>query len=67
MNRRILLKSATTLVDAWIHFARTGNPSHPGIPAWTPFSPDTVATMIFDIHTELVNDPDGGEQRSIAV
>jgi para-nitrobenzyl esterase len=53
--------------DAWIHFARTGNPTHPGIPTWTPFSPDTVPTMIFDNHTELVNNPDGAEQRSIAV
>jgi carboxylesterase type B len=43
-----LLKSAATLVDAWIHFARTGNPSRPGIPTWTPFSLDTVTTMIFD-------------------
>jgi para-nitrobenzyl esterase len=52
--------------DAWIHFARTGDPSHPGIPKWTPFSPETVPTMIFDNRTELVNNPDGGEQKSIA-
>jgi len=52
--------------DAWIHFARTGNPSHPGIPNWTPFAPDTVPTMIFDNKTELLTNPDGGEQKSIA-
>jgi para-nitrobenzyl esterase len=57
---------AAKVSDAWIHFARTGNPNHPGIPNWTPFSPTTVPTMIFDNKTELVLDPDGGEQKSIA-
>lgn len=52
--------------DAWIHFARTGNPSHPGIPAWKPFAADTVPTMIFDNKVELAMNPDGGEQKSIA-
>jgi para-nitrobenzyl esterase len=56
---------AANVSDAWIYFARTGNPSHPGIPKWTAFSPETVATMIFDNKTELVNNPDGGEQASI--
>jgi para-nitrobenzyl esterase len=52
--------------DAWIHFARTGNPNHTGIPHWGEFSPDSVPTMIFDNRTEAVNNPDGGEQKSIA-
>jgi len=52
--------------DAWIHFARTGNPSHPGIPTWKSFAADTVPTMIFDNKVELAMNPDGGEQKSIA-
>jgi para-nitrobenzyl esterase len=52
--------------EAWIHFARTGKPNHPGIPAWTEFSPETVPTMIFDNKTELILNPDGAEQKSIA-
>jgi para-nitrobenzyl esterase len=51
--------------DAWIHFARTGNPNHAGMPHWSAFSPDRIPTMIFDNHTQLINDPDGEEQRSI--
>ena len=52
--------------DAWIHFARTGDPSHPGIPRWAAFSAETVPTMIFDNKVEMALNPDGGEQESIA-
>jgi para-nitrobenzyl esterase len=56
---------AEIVSDAWIHFARTGNPNHPKMPHWTAFSADEVPTMIFDNHSQLINNPDGGEQRSI--
>jgi para-nitrobenzyl esterase len=57
---------AAKVSEAWIHFARTGNPNHPGIPHWPEFRPDTVPTIVFDNDTEVVNNPDGGEQASIA-
>ncbi len=57
---------AAKVSEAWIHFARTGNPNHPGIPHWTEFHPDSVPTMIFDNKTEAVDFPDRGEQASIA-
>jgi para-nitrobenzyl esterase len=57
---------AAKISDAWIAFARTGDPNHPAIPHWPAFSAQRVATMIFDNTIELVNNPDGGEQRSIA-
>jgi len=57
---------AAKVSEAWIHFARTGRPDHPGIPKWAEFSRETVPTMIFDTKTELVLNPDGGEQKSIA-
>jgi para-nitrobenzyl esterase len=56
---------AEIVSDAWIHFARSGNPDHPKMPHWTAFSVEQVPTMIFDNHTQLINNPDGGEQRSI--
>jgi para-nitrobenzyl esterase len=52
--------------DAWIAFARSGNPNHGGIPHWPQFSVQNVPTMIFDTTISLINDPDGEEQRSIA-
>jgi para-nitrobenzyl esterase len=39
--------------DAWIHFARTGDPNHPGLPHWEPLTRETNATMVFDTHCEL--------------
>jgi para-nitrobenzyl esterase len=56
---------AEIVSDAWIHFARSGNPNHPKMPHWTAFSAEQVPTMIFDNRTQLINHPDGGEQRSI--
>jgi para-nitrobenzyl esterase len=57
---------AAKVSEAWLHFARTGNPNHPGIPHWSEFAPDSVPTMIFDNKCDAVNNPDGGEQASIA-
>jgi para-nitrobenzyl esterase len=54
------------IADAWIAFARSGNPNHAAIPNWAPFSPKTVPTMIFDDEIKLVLDPDGQERKSLA-
>jgi para-nitrobenzyl esterase len=57
---------AAKISEAWIAFARNGNPNHTAIPHWPAFSTQSVPTMIFDNRTELVHNPDGGEQRSIS-
>lgn len=44
---------AHAVSEAWINFARTGDPNHPGLPAWPPYTPETGATMIFDSHSEV--------------
>jgi para-nitrobenzyl esterase len=48
---------ATAMSQAWASFAHTGNPSHPGIPKWEPFTADYRATMLFDVPSKVVIDP----------
>jgi para-nitrobenzyl esterase len=45
-------KEAYALADkvsnAWINFAKTGNPNHKGLPVWQKYTTEKGATMIFD-------------------
>jgi para-nitrobenzyl esterase len=50
-------KLAKTMATAWANFARTGNPSQPGL-SWAPFEPDRCPTMVFDNECRMVNDPE---------
>ncbi|MDB5455637.1 MAG: hypothetical protein JWP92_1222 [Caulobacter sp.] len=38
-------------------FARTGNPSIPGAPAWPAYTPRKRETFIYDVHPSVVTDP----------
>lgn len=49
---------AKKMATAWANFARTGNPSQPGL-TWPAFTPDRCATMVFDDDCRMVDDPDG--------
>jgi para-nitrobenzyl esterase len=57
---------AGKMCDAWIEFARTGNPNHPQLPRWPAFSAETIPTMIFDSPARVELNPDGVEQASVA-
>jgi para-nitrobenzyl esterase len=54
-------KEAKILEDkmsqAWINFARTGNPAHKGLPSW-PITSQNGATMFFDNKVEVRNHHD---------
>jgi para-nitrobenzyl esterase len=43
--------------QAWLAFARSGNPNHAGLPAWPAYCTSTRPTMVFDRQTRLVEDP----------
>jgi len=43
--------------DAWIAFARAGNPNAPGLPRWPRYDPHSRATMEFGEVTHVVDDP----------
>ena len=44
------------MMSAWVAFARTGDPSIPGLP-WAPYDSNRRATMIYDKVSELVDAP----------
>jgi len=48
---------AAAIRDAWAAFAWKGDPSHPGIPKWEPYTLEKRATMILDIPCRVENDP----------
>jgi len=56
---------AAQVSDAWIHFARTGNPSHSALPAWPAFTSDKCPTMVFDSPCEIKTNPDSAERKTI--
>jgi len=44
------------MADAWIAFARSGNPNHEGIPSWEPVSNNHWPTLVFDSAMSLRDD-----------
>lgn len=53
---------ASKMARAWANFARTGNPSQPGLP-WAATDPERCQTMIFDNHCRMEDDPEGTVRR----
>lgn len=48
---------ADKMSDAWIAFARTGNPNTPKWPTWTPYDAANHASLVINDTTTIVNDP----------
>jgi para-nitrobenzyl esterase len=57
---------ADKMSRAWVAFARSGNPSHKGLPNWPAFTTDQRATMIFNNECKTVNDPGKEERLALA-
>lgn len=45
------------MMEAWIAFAKTGDPSHPGVGAWPAYSTRERQTMIFGPDSGVANAP----------
>jgi len=48
---------AAAMSEAWIAFARNGDPNHPGIPTWKPYTIENRETMLFDVPCRAERDP----------
>jgi para-nitrobenzyl esterase len=54
---------ADQLGDAWLAFARGGDPNHERLPKWPTYSLNERATMVFDYGSRVTNDPLGEVRR----
>ena len=51
--------------EAWLAFARDGDPGHPGIPKWPSFSPPERATMVFGRDGAVLEEDPSGPAREL--
>jgi para-nitrobenzyl esterase len=49
--------------DAWLAFARTGDPNHGDMPSWPAWSPDDRPVLRLDVERRVEHDPYGDERR----
>ena len=54
---------ANLISDAFIAFAKTGNPNNGDLPQWPRYNLKTRPTMIFDLKPKIVDDPRGAERK----
>jgi len=57
---------AALVSESWIQFARSGNPSHRGIPGWPACTAEKCQTMILDRPCQMKENPDTAERRVIS-
>ena len=50
--------------QAWIQFARSGDPNHPGLPHWPRYERTRRATMLLGLDSKVLEDPFGAQRRS---
>jgi para-nitrobenzyl esterase len=55
------------MADAWLAFARTGNPNHKGLPKWPAFTAAECPTMVFDNTCAVANAPDADQRRILTL
>jgi para-nitrobenzyl esterase len=57
---------AGKVADAWIAFAKTGDPNHKGLPRWAAVGGGKIPNMLFDATCRVVDDPDAIERAALA-
>jgi len=57
---------AHVMSEAFVRFATGGDPNHPGLPTWSPYTLGRRATMVFDVTPRAENDPRPGIRKLYA-
>ena len=55
---------AEKVMDAWLTFARTGDPNHAGLDPWPAYDTERRATMEFGQSCQVVDAPQDAERRA---
>ena len=63
-TKKLRKRLSSEMQQAWINFARYGNPNGEQKETWKKFDTGERATMIFNRKTELVADPDGEQRKA---
>jgi para-nitrobenzyl esterase len=53
---------AAAMSQAWIAFARNGDPNHEGLPLWPVYNTKTRSTMLFNVPCKVEDDPRNEER-----
>jgi para-nitrobenzyl esterase len=62
----VVRRMSRTMQDRFVAFARSGEPNLPGLPPWPPYEIERRATMVFDVHSRIENDPRGWQRELFA-
>ncbi len=62
-NSESARKMAAIVSNAFIAFAKTGNPNCQGLPHWAPYTMEKRETMVMNLPPHLENDPRGEERK----
>jgi para-nitrobenzyl esterase len=57
---------AHAMMDAWVAFARSGDPSHAGIPAWPPYAAPRRATLELGATCRVLDAPGEARRRAFS-
>lgn len=49
----------------WASFARTGVPTAPGVPDWSPYDAERRPTLVINTESRMVDDPRGEQRRTM--
>ncbi len=61
-TQKLIARLSGEMQQAWINFARYGNPNGTGAETWKPYSAADRSTMIFNKKSHVVQDPNGTQR-----